>query len=155
MREIRPEVWERISLESAKAHEAVLHGVHALETALAQPGSEDPAEWRGRIIAELDALVSRLEQYCAQSEAPGGLIAEMEFIQGRSEYVTEVERAHKEVLAAAKSLRQQLIADKDPLAPFSNLRRQAAHFTAALRNHQAREIDMIYETFWRDRVGGD
>lgn len=155
MLETRSKQWERLCDEAKEAHAAVLQAIHKLESTLALPSVDRPQEWRSQVREEMDALVSCLQHHCEESERPGGLISEMELVQGHSQDLTEVVHAHHRVLDAAKAVMDELERGKKPEARYSLLRRQAGHLTAAVREHEAKEIDLIYETFWRVSGGGD
>jgi hypothetical protein len=100
---------------------------------------------------ELAKVVGLLQEHCELAEREGGLITEVVHSHGRSGEVTEAQREHERLLKQAVSL----LAALEPSASAEALsqrevRRRAWELTAALRKHQARETDLLFELLDRD-----
>ena len=149
------EIVEKFCRETKEAHEALLQAIQETEAALLTATRTTERDlWRARADQEISQLIECLASHCSESEEYGGIIAEMEYRQGKSEYLTRLRESHESVLDAAHSLLGELQAENPPRSPGSWLRR-LNELSSAVHEHEAREIDVIYETYWRDRVGGD
>ena len=146
---------EKFCRETEEAHEALIQAIHQMEVALlTATHRRDRDQWRARADQDVSQLIECLANHCNEAEEYGGLIAEMEYLQGKSEYLTRLQESHDAVLEAAQSLLSELHADNVQRSPGHWLRQLNA-LSSAVHEHEAREVDVIYETFWRDPVGGD
>ena len=146
---------EKFCRETEEAHEALMQAIHQLDVVLLEATRRrERHQWRARADQEISQLIKCLANHCNEAEEYGGLIAEMEYLQGKSEYLTRLQESHEAVLEAARSLLSELHAGSARRSPSPWLRR-LNQLSSAVREHEAREIDVIYETFWRDPVGGD
>ena len=73
---------------------------------------------------------------------------------GHPRELTRLEESNRKVLEATAEVLRLLDSQPTEKTP-SPLLRGLASLTAAMREHQAREVDVVYEIFWRDPVGGD
>ena len=148
------ENWQRACDETESSHVEVLEIVHRLEVGILVAKGEPPRrDWREVARSEVEALIACFEDHSSASELPSGLIGQVESIKGHSEQVTAVTHLHRRVLGLAGSLRETLVEPKTDES-FSLAKRGVAHLTAAVREHEAREIDLIYETSSRV-MGGE
>jgi len=151
----RQQLIDNFCRQAGEVHVAVLAAAHALERSLATtPQSANLRDWRTSTGKEVRALIDCLRTHCIEADSYGGLIQQIEFLQGHSEYLTRLEDAHRRVLAKAQLLLQDLEA-APPAATPSQWLRELGELSSAVHEHEASEIDVIYETFWRDPVGGD
>jgi hypothetical protein len=149
---VETESWQSVCDETAAAHVAILKAVHRLESGILLARADAAHQyWRDVVGRELSDLIGYFEKHSATSELPSGLIGQVESVSGHSEQVTAVIEIHRRVLRSARALLQSL-GDAKSLEPFSLEKREVARLTAALREHEAREIDLIYET--NSRVTG-
>lgn len=138
-------------------HDALLVAMHQLEAALgaAAPGREHC--WNDRVRENLSGVQSALERHVASAEAEQGLFAEIDLT--RPTLVRSVERLRREhidLVQQAEALRRQVAhygVEERPA--FENIRQQAARLLEALRHHQAREADLIFESLYTDIGAGD
>ena len=148
------ENWQRVCEETEEAHVALLNAVHRLESGILLARADAAnLDWQDVVQRELREMIDRFEKHSIASESPTGLIGQVESIQGHSEQVTAVITIHRKVLDSARAL-LQILADAKLEESFSLSKRGVAHFTAAVREHDAREIDLIYETTSRV-MGGE
>ena len=149
------ELADRFCRETEGAHEALLLAIRQLQVALMTTGrTTDGRKWRTEADREIASLMACLKSRCEESDSYGGLIREMEFRQGASEYLTQLRISHETVLSAAQSIISELESLRPSPSP-SHWLRALNQLSTAIHEHEAREIDVIYETFWRDPVGGD
>jgi hypothetical protein len=124
--------------------ETMFRALHALERAIASPAPGREAAWKQRAQRELAAVVGLLQEHCEWAEADDGIIGEVEVKLGRSYEVSRARRDHERLAHEAVSLLAAL--DEyagDSALSFQEVRRQVAQLTAALRDHQAREADLL------------
>jgi hypothetical protein len=152
--EVEIENWQRVCEETEEAHVAILDAVHRLESGILLARADAAHQyWQDVVRRELGALIDRFEKHSKASELPSGLIGQVESVRGRSEQVTAVLGIHRKVLESARALLQSLAEAKSE-DHFSLSRRGVAHLTATVREHDAREMDLIYETTSRV-MGGE
>jgi hypothetical protein len=145
--------WQRVCDETESSHIAILEIVHRLESAVLLARADAANDWREVARSEVEALIDCFEEHSSASTLPIGLIGQVESIKGHSEQVTAVLDLHHRVMGLARSLLETLIETKT-VEGFSLARRGVAYLTAAAREHEAREIDLIYETSSRI-MGGE
>jgi hypothetical protein len=152
---IRQEFLERFQRQLDLFQAPMVDAAHGLETKLARLAlASSPTAWRSEAASEVEALKEKVEAHVAQAESYGGLIQEMEVLQGHPRELTLLHDSHQEELAAAAALLVNLEVEAADRSP-ATLLRELGRLIAAVRAHQAREVDVIYEIFWRDPVGGD
>jgi hypothetical protein len=139
------EDWQRVCDETESSHIAILEIVHRLESAVLLGRVDAAYGWRDAARSEVEALIDCFEEHSSASELPIGLIGQVKAVKGHSEQVTAVLDLHHRVMGLARDLLETLIEAKTGES-FSLARREVAHLTAAAREHEAREIDLIYET---------
>ena len=137
--------WRRVCEETDDANAAILKVVHRLEDNFLL-ARDDAAyhQLRDAIRREVVALIAQFEEHSRSAESPEGLIGQVEAIHGRSEAVTAITELHRKIPESAKALLRSLDAVSD--RPRYASKREIAYLTAAVREHEAREIDLIYET---------
>jgi hypothetical protein len=140
------EDWQRVCDETESDHVDILTAVHRLESGvlLARADAEHQ-QWPDVVRRELAALVAFFEKHSNSSEQPDGLIGQIEAMHGRSEQVTALVANHGEILKSARILLQDL-ERIPPGERFRLSKGKIAHLTAAIREHEGREMDLIYET---------
>jgi hemerythrin-like domain-containing protein len=138
-------------------HDALLLAIHQLEAALAAaaPGREHP--WNERVRESISGVQAALERHVASTQEKHGLLALIDLT--RPTLVRRVERLrreHVDLLQQAEALRQQVNHyGPEELPAFDIIRQQAARLLEALRQHQAREADLIFESLYTDIGAGD
>lgn len=148
---------DALARQTRAEHDALLGAMHRLEAALAAaaPGREQP--WNERVCADLAGVQAELQNHVASAEGEGGLFAEIDLT--RPTLVRQVERLrreHRDLLQQAEALRRQVTHYGPEETPrFADTRQQAARLLEALRHHQAREADLIFESCFTDIGAGD
>ena len=144
-------ISERTQLE----HDDLIECMHRLEAALASPAPGRQREWARRAGTELQAVEASLRRHIASAEGERGLFAELDLSRGGIPVrVAGLRREHEILLEQARRLTENL-RQPYPLPDFVSLRREAEELLAALRQHHAREVDLIFECFWLDIGVGD
>ncbi len=145
-------------------HDALLVAMHRLEAALAAaaPGRE-PA-WNARVLKDLRGVQECLARHVASAEAPDGLFAEVDLSHPTlARRVDRLRREHADLLQQAGALERRVeefwcvewAPEAEERPDTADIRRRAARLLAALRDHQAHEADLIFETFYTDIGAGD
>jgi hemerythrin-like domain-containing protein len=70
------------------------------------------------------------------------------------ERIGELRCEHSQLLQTARELANALYATPE-LPDFSARREEVAQFLAMLRRHHAKEVDVVFESFWVDLGVGD
>lgn len=148
---------ETVARQTRADHDALLVAMHQLEAALAAPAPGREQCWNDRVRENLAGVQSALERHMASAEGEEGLFAEIDL--ARPSLVRSVERLrreHVDLVQQAEALRRQVIHyGPEELPAFNNIRQQAARLLEALRHHQAREADLVFESLFTDIGAGD
>lgn len=148
---------EVLARQTRGEHDALLVAMHQLEAALAAaaPGREHC--WNERVRENLSGVQAVLERHVASAEEDQGLFAEIDLTRPTLvRCVERLRREHVDLVQQAESLRRQVIhygLEEKPA--FDNIRQQAARLLEALRHHQAREADLIFESLFTDIGAAD
>ena len=131
--------------------------MHALEAALACPAPGREQAWHRQVADRLRSVVDIIADHVASADGRGGLLPEIEDAQPRLERrVHRLRQEHADLLEQAHALQRHLDQyGADEVPNFQDIRHRAAWLLAALRHHQAAEIDLVYESFDVDIGGGD
>ncbi|MEX1253657.1 MAG: hypothetical protein WEE64_04890 [Dehalococcoidia bacterium] len=133
-----------IAARTSREQETMVLAVHALEGAMASPAPGREQAWKQRARHELASVVGLLQEHCEAAEADDGIIGEVEVRLGRSYEVSRARRDHERLAHEAVSLLAALDEySGDSALSFQEVRRQVAQLTAALRDHQGREADLL------------
>ena len=124
-----------------------LHAMHVLEYALCAPAPRRHRTWIHRVTAAVDGVRAALDaQLHAQEDGSVDLLAELALSQ--PDYAVRVQRLRQELLdlkVAAASLREQIEPDPALSIDPADIRDRLASIARRLRQHQAREADLVYE----------
>jgi hypothetical protein len=144
-----------LSEQTQHEHDELLECMHRLEAALASPAPGRERDWARRAGGELQSVEASLRRHVESAEGSRGLFAELDLSRGSiPTRVDRLRREHQELLAFARQLTEHL-QQPEPLPDFVALRREAEELLSALRQHHAREVDLIFECFWLDIGVGD
>lgn len=148
---------EDLARQTRSEHDALLVAMHQLEAALAAaaPGREHC--WIDRVRENLSGVQSALERHVASAEGEEGLFAEIDLTRPTLIRSAErLRREHVDLVQQAEALRRQVAHYGPEERPaFEIIRQQAARLLEALRHHQAREADLIFESLYTDIGAGD
>jgi nucleotide-binding universal stress UspA family protein len=145
-------------------HDALLVAMHRLEAALAAAAPGREQAWNARVLKDLGGVQECLAQHVTSAEAPDGLLAEIDLTWPTLVHrVDQLRREHADLLQQAAALRRRVeeywcvewTTEVDGRPETADIRQQAARLLGALRDHQAREADLIFETFYTDIGAGD
>jgi nucleotide-binding universal stress UspA family protein len=145
-------------------HDALLIAMHRLEAALAAAAPGREQAWNARVLKDLGGVQECLAQHVTSAEAPDGLLAEIDLTWPTLVHrVDQLRREHADLLQQAAALRRRVeeywcvewTTEVDGRPETADIRQQAARLLGALRDHQAREADLIFETFYTDIGAGD
>lgn len=139
------EAWRRVCDESNDTNAAILKVVHRLESSFLL-ARDAPAshQWLSSIRLQVEDLIAKFEAHALSAELPDGLIGQIEASHGRSQQVTAVGQLHRKIPESARMLLTSLevVSERPRYASM----REIAYLTAAVREHEARELDLICET---------
>jgi len=146
-----------LARQTRAEHDTLLGAIHRLEAALASAAPGREQTWNDRVASDLASVQKSLEEHVTSAESVDGLFSEIDLT--RPTLIRTVERLrgeHVDLLQQTEALRSQLAhrGTGEP-ARFSDVRQQAARLLEALRHHQAREVDVIFESFFTDIGAGD
>jgi ribosomal protein L29 len=146
-----------VTRQTRAEYDVLLGAIHRLEAALASAAPGREQTWNDRVARDLASVQKALEEHVTSAESADGLFSEIDLT--RPTLIRTVERLrgeHVDLLHQTEALRCQL-AHRGPGEParFSDVRQQAARLLEALRHHQAREVDVIFESFFTDIGAGD
>lgn len=128
--------------------------LEALEVALDAPAPGRETEWVETVIHALDALYGALVEQSQHNRHPESLLSQIAKEQPRFGYwITQLENEHDELIAAEKSLRDQLTSATASELDRATTRQRLVDLDARFRLLRAREVDIVYEAFNLD-IGG-
>jgi hypothetical protein len=152
---IRQEFLDRLQRQIDVYRSPLIEAAFRLEEKLLlSPYGDDLGGWQKDVAADADELRARIETHNARVGEYEHLLQEMQVLQGHPRELTRLEESNRKVAEVTGELLRLLDSQPTERTP-SPLLRGLASFTGAMREHQAREVDVIYEIFWRDPVGGD
>jgi hypothetical protein len=142
-----------LARQTRQEHDALVAAKQRLEAALtaAAPGRE--SAWTTRVRRELEGVQAALAQHVASAESSQGLLVQVEVCRPTlARQLEHLRRQHADLLRQLAALLRQAAG---PTVDVSALRQQAGQFLHALRQHQAAETDLIFESFYTDIGAGD
>jgi hypothetical protein len=133
----------------------LLDCMHQLEAAMGSPAPGREREWATRASSDLQRVRLSFERHILSAEGRSGLLNELEITTaGIPLRVANLRHEHQQILEQLKSLERGLnhgTANVD----FGALREDAIQLLAAIRRHNANEVDLIFKCFWLDIGVGD
>jgi len=140
--------------EDRRNRDALVEAMHRLDLAWMAPQCGRPGPWRQLLSERLQEVCRLLEEHARQLESPQGLMSQIAQQEPRLlDRIEQLRREHRELVASAREL-QQLV-DQEPAEDPLRLRREVERFLKTLREHNARENDLIYEALETDIGVGD
>jgi hypothetical protein len=147
---------QQAAQDSRADRNASLDALHTVEAALAAPAPGRNERWLAEVLIAIDTLLDALNSQAATDSESTSLLSEIAIDQPR--FVSRIERLrreHDDLRAALRSLRDQIApvvgVDVDP----ADIRDRLASVARRLRQHRAREADLIYEAINLNLGGGD
>jgi hypothetical protein len=123
-----------------------LHALHVLEYALTAPAPRRHRTWLHRVTVALDALRTALDERLHDSWDRIDILAEIALSDPAS--ALRIERLRQELLdisIAVASLREQIEPDPTIAIDPADVRDRLATIARRIRQHRAREADIVYE----------
>lgn len=147
---------EHVAEATSREHQTLVQALRALEDALASPATGREVVWKRRVSRNLAVVVGSLQDHCESAEGPGGLIVQVQRSIGRPHELSEAMREHQ-ILARDAVDFLAALADhvEDERPAVADVRQRAAGLSNALRQHQAREADLLMQAMQRDIGVGD
>lgn len=153
-----------LSQETRGEHDALLVAMHRLEAALAAAAPGREQAWNARVLKDLAGVQECLARHVTSAEAPDGLLAEIDLTcPTLARRVEQLRREHADLMQQAGALQRRVeecwcvewAPGVDGRPETADVREQAARLLSALRDHQAHEADLIFETFFTDIGASD
>jgi hypothetical protein len=145
-------------------HDALLVAMHRLEAALAAAAPGREQAWNARVLKDVRGVQEYLARHVASAEAPDGLFAEIDLTRPTlARRVDQLRREHADLRHKAGALERRVeefwcvewAMGAEDRPDTADIRQRAARLLGALRDHQAHEADLIFETFHTDIGAGD
>lgn len=147
---------QQAAQDSRADRNASLDALHAVEAALAAPAPGRDERWLVDVLDAIDALQAALDSQAAGDSETSSLLSEIATDQPR--FVPRIERLrheHANLRAALRSLRDQIAPASGVDIDAADIRDRLASVARRLRQHRAREADLIYEAINLNLGGGD
>jgi hypothetical protein len=133
---------------SRNDRERLLVTIHQLERALSSAAPTRERAWMPPVLSAMRSLESAMQQQYANADSADGLLSQI--ITDAPHLAPRVDRLKREyldLLRQISTLRDQFESgsNKDALANFVDIRQRLAWLLNALRHHQSRETDLIFE----------
>ena len=126
--------------------DASLDALRALEDALAAPAPGRQDRWLELVVDALDRLMGALDAQGGDDAETASLLSEIAVDEPRLKpRIDRLRQEHDDLRAAAASIRSQIApADGVEVDP-ADIRDRLATVARRVRQHRAREADLIYE----------
>ena len=138
-------------------HVRLVFAIHRLEACLGQAAPGREVDWLREVRHALDLLVAAMNESQEMVCRDDGLIEEIKHTTPR--LLSRIEDLREEfegLLTQARGLHEQLAKTDDRSdTSFSDLRQRMDWLVSAIRHHQAKEVDLIYEAINVDIGIGD
>jgi hypothetical protein len=148
--------FQQAAQDSRADRNASLDALHTVEAALAAPAPGRDEHWLADVVNAIDALLDALNSQAAGDSETTSLLSEIANDQPR--FVPRVERLrheHGDLRASLQSLREQITPAAGVDIDAADIRDRLASIARRLRQHRAREADLIYEAINLNLGGGD
>ena len=137
---------QRAAKVSKDDRHASLDALHTLEGALSEPSPGREDRWLDQVLAALDDLVTTLDAQAAGDAETASLLSEIAEDEPRLRpRIERLRREHDDLRDGLQSLRTQIAPQAGLVIDAADIRERLAALARRLRQHQAREADLIYE----------
>ncbi|MCA9212489.1 MAG: hypothetical protein KDB27_05460 [Planctomycetales bacterium] len=147
---------EVVADDNPTQHIRLTFSMHRLENSLghAAPGRE--SQWLADVESALELLIVAMEESQEVVCRDDGLIEEIKYTAPRLlPRIDSLRDEFEGLVHQAKTLREQLHMSKQSHVAFADLRQRMDWLLSALKHHQAKEKDVIYEAMHIDIGVGD
>lgn len=125
---------------------ASLDAVLVLEDALSEPTPGREIDWLQSVHDAVDALAGALDAQASGDAEPSSLLSEIAQEEPRlRSRIERLRREHQDLRDAVASLRQQIEHHPDAGIDVADIRERLAAIARRVRQHRAREADLVYE----------
>jgi hypothetical protein len=148
----RPGTTGAAAVKASAEHDALIIAMERLRGALTHAAPDGGGGWARDVEGELREVRSGIEAHREAAEAADGMLAQVEEAMPGAHFRLEgLRKDHSELLAAADALlaeagRRGVGGDGAAEA----VRHEAALLLTRLRNHQEREVDLVFDAFESD-----
>lgn len=131
-------------------HDALRRARHTLDDAITSP-SGDAVIWANGVLRAVRKLGRVYQKHVSEAEGPeGGLTEVLSLKPHMQRRVTQIKREHEtlraEIAQISEALTAQIAAE---LVDKGALRQRATQLDDALRLHQSKGVDLLYEAYHR------
>jgi hypothetical protein len=149
---------DEAAIERSRQHRGgVRHACLDLEEALARPATQDTERWLADVATQVRELTEAFRRHMAQSEGPGGLLAEIVEVAPRLAHAVAKVKDEHEVLFCEMERLLSFVAICDPKHAdyFNTVRGDALRLLHDVAAHRQRGADLIYDAYSIDVEGGE
>ena len=126
--------------------DASLRALHELEDALGAPTPGREQRWITSVVTALDELAAALDEQSTGHSEVDSLLSEIATDDPvMAPRIDLLRREHDDLRHSVASLRTQISPLPDPVVDTADVRERLASVARRLRQHRAREADLIYE----------
>jgi hypothetical protein len=145
---------EALGLPRGAQEDALRRLRHALDDAIAAP-SPDPDVWMGHLGAVLAKLGRIFGRHVSETEAPDGSLGDALRIKPHLQpIVRKIKDEHAALRRRIDQLATAVKSCGSSDETIDDLRMEASRLADAIRMHQARGIDLVYEAYLREEGVG-
>lgn len=120
--------------------------LHTLEDALSEPAPGREAGWLARVNDALETLAQALDAQAGRDSESASILSEIATDEPRlSARVQRLRHEHQDLRDSVRSLQAQLSPQPAGDVDVADIRDRLAAVARRLRQHRAREADLIYE----------
>ena len=135
----------------------ILMASHRAEAALTAPAPARESQWKDQVYQSLNLLRASLREASQRGESAGGLIADLKSV-GEKYYhrVGRLQQEFDEMIRRCDATIEHLDSQgQEEMIDYADIRQRVTWLLTALKHHQAREADLVFEAYGLDIGIGD